>query len=299
MTTIVLGASGQLANHLQQQLPQAAFWGRATVDISDPTRLHEALLDAAPRAIVNAAAYTAVDKAEQESELAWRMNAEAPAAAARAAATLGATIVQVSTDYVFDGRATVPYTEDAPVNPLGVYGASKLGGELAVRTLCPRHWILRTSWVFSEHGANFVKTMLRLATGGRPLRIVADQQGQPTYAGDLAALIGALDGTGAETALPFGTYHATGGPVVSWHGFAARIVERAAGIGLLENPVRVDPIATAEYPTPAQRPTYGALRPSAALTEVVGAGFDWQAGLETALAAIAKATAATQASPTP
>jgi len=261
--------------------------------MADTGRLHAALLDTAPRAIINAAAYTAVDRAEQEPELAWRLNAEAPAAAARAAATFGATLVQVSTDYVFDGRATSPYPEDAAFNPLGVYGASKLGGELAVRALCPRHWILRTSWVFSEHGANFVKTVLRLAAGGGPLRIVADQQGQPTYAGDLAALIGALtgpmDGSAAEPPLPFGTYHATGGPIVSWHGFAARIVERAAKIGLLEDAVRVDAIGTDDYPTPAKRPAYGALRPSDALADRLGVHFAWQAGLDTALAALAQA----------
>src|SRR5690606_1943891 len=145
-------------------------------------------------AIVNAAAYTAVDRAETERDLAWRINAEAPAELARAAERLSVPLVHVSTDYVFDGHNAEGYVESDPVAPLSVYGRSQLGGELAVATLCARHWILRTSWVFSEHGNNFPKTMLRLARDRDELRVVDDQRGRPTYAGDLADCIaGILD----------------------------------------------------------------------------------------------------------
>ncbi len=282
MSIVVLGSSGQLATHLRQLLPDAQFWGRGTVDLAQLHVLQDRLRSTRPRAVINAAAYTAVDAAQGDTDAAWRINAEAPGVAARAAAAVGASFVQISTDYVFDGRADSPYQPDAAVNPLGVYGASKLGGELAVRTLCPRHWILRTSWVFSEFGANFVKTVLRLAGSGKPMRIVADQQGQPTYAGDLAAAIAALDVTAAEPSLPFGTYHATGGPVVSWHGFAERIVELAVERGLLEQTVPVQPITTAEFGAPAPRPLFGVLAPSAAL-EAHGGSFDWQRGLRDVL----------------
>ena len=290
MSVVVLGSSGQLARHLRAVLPGALFWGRDTHDMNELAALESALIEAAPRAIVNAAAYTAVDRAESEPAAAWRLNAEAPAAAARAAEHTGASLVHISTDYVFDGRATEPYAADAPVNPLNCYGASKLGGELAVRSLCRRHWILRTSWVFSEFGQNFVKTVLRLAAAGGPLRIVADQFGQPTYAGDLAALIGALvRTTGAAAAPPkvgFGVYHATGGPAVSWHAFAEHIVAKAVTQGLLPAPVTIKPITTADYPTAAARPAHGVLAPSAELLAGCGADFNWLERLDQALAEI-------------
>jgi dTDP-4-dehydrorhamnose reductase len=181
---------------------------------------------------------------------------------------------------------TQPYGVDSPTRPLGVYGASKLAGELAVRTLCPRHWILRTSWVFSEHGANFVKTILRLAAGPGPLRVVADQRGTPTYAGHLAALVAAMDVTADTPRLAYGTYHATGGPAVSWHGFAERIVAEASALGMIPAGVPVQAITTAEYPTAARRPANSVLAPSAAIDEQGLAGFDWRVGLKAALAAL-------------
>lgn len=292
MSIVVLGSSGQLASHLRDLLPNAAFWGRRTVDIADAVELEARLLQAAPRAIINAAAYTAVDRAESEPVEAWRINADAPAAAARAARCLDAALVHVSTDYVFDGSASVPYPESAATRPLGVYGASKLAGELAVRTLCPRHWILRTSWVFSEHGHNFLKTVLRLARSGNSLRIVADQVGRPTYAGDLAALIAALNPGGDSSPLPYGTWHATDGEIVSWHGFAQRILERAAIRGLLARPPGVIPITTADYPTPAPRPAYSVLSPSAEIAALDGVQFDWNKGIDRVVAFLAKTTEA-------
>ena len=278
MSVVVLGSSGQLARHLRTVLPDADFWGRDTHDMNDVPALESALTQAAPRVIVNAAAWTAVDRAESEP------------AAARAAENTGVSLVHISTDYVFDGRAADPYAADAPVNPLNVYGASKLGGELAVRSLCRRHWILRTSWVFSEFGQNFVKTILRLAGSGGPLRIVADQFGQPTYAGDLAALIGAVVRTSDPAAEPpeagFGVYHATGGPAVSWHAFAEHIVAKAVEQGLLPAPATITPITTADYPTAAARPARGVLAPSEDLLADHGANFNWLDGLDKALAGI-------------
>jgi dTDP-4-dehydrorhamnose reductase len=234
-----------------------------------------------PSAIVNAAGYTAVDKAESEPGLAWRINAESVAAAAVAATALDVPFVHVSTDYVFDGRKASDYVENDATNPLGVYGATKLAGELAARTLCKKSWILRASWVFSEHGANFVKTMLRLASTRDELRVVADQRGRPTYAGDLAAVIAEL--VRRPGLLRFGTFHAVGGPVVSWHEFAELIVERAFERGMIGKRVPVRPITTAEYPTPARRPANSALEPSTELAQAAGLAMDWKTGLTIAL----------------
>jgi dTDP-4-dehydrorhamnose reductase len=288
MSIIVLGANGQLARHLLGTVPGAVFWGRETLDISDAGALEARLVEAKPRAIINSAAYTAVDRAESEPVEAWRVNAEAPAAAARAARRLDAALVHVSTDYVFDGESDRPYTVDAKTRPLGVYGASKLAGELAVRTLCPQHWILRTSWVFSEHGHNFMKTVLRLARSGNPLRIVADQLGRPTYAGHIAALIAALEPAGDSPRLPYGTWHATGGEVTSWHGFAQRVVNQAVARGMLEETPQVIAISTSEYPTPARRPAYSVLEPSAEIAMLGAVEFDWNEGIARVLAALAE-----------
>lgn len=279
MNVLVVGSTGQLARHLRESLPSATFWSRADADLSQPEALERKVLDAQPQFIVNAAAYTAVDRAETERELAWRVNAEAPAVLARAAAKLDVPVVQVSTDYVFDGLANQPYGESDPVAPLGVYAASKLGGELAVRTIHSKHWILRTSWVFSEFGANFVTTMLRLARERDELRVVADQHGRPTYAGDLAAAIAAL--VREPQTVPFGTHHATGGSVVSWHAFAVQIIGRAQQCGMLAKSPVIHAIPTSSYPTPARRPLNAVLNPSAALSRV--ARFDWDAGLDRAL----------------
>jgi len=157
MTVLVLGSAGQLARHLRELWPQATFWGRDSLDLSRPETVLGHVCSLRPSTIVNAAAYTAVDRAEAEPDLAWRINSEAAAALARAARALDVPLVHVSTDYVFDGRAARPYVESDAVAPLNVYGRSKLGGELAVAALCSRYWILRSSWVFSEYGSNFVR----------------------------------------------------------------------------------------------------------------------------------------------
>ena len=279
MSVLVVGATGQLAQHLRELLPDAQFWSRSEADLAAPAELERKVLVARPTFIINAAAYTAVDRAESEPELAWRVNADAPAALARACATLDAPLVQVSTDYVFSGDRDRPYTEQDPVAPLGIYGATKLGGELAVRTIHRQHWILRTSWVFSEFGANFVKTMLRLAKERHELKVVADQYGRPTYAGHLAELIVNLSRT--RQTVPFGTYHATDGAAVSWHGFATRIITRAHQLGMIATQPVIHPIPSSSYPTPAKRPLHSVLTPSPALQQIVR--FDWESGLERTL----------------
>ena len=287
MTVIVLGKSGQLARHLRRVMPDAVFWGRRTVDASDAKQLEAALVEARPSAIINAAGYTAVDRAEQERDLAWQLNAEAPAAAARAAAALDVPLVHVSTDYVFDGRSSVTYTENAPVNPLNTYGRTKLAGELAVQSLCHKHWILRTSWLFSEFGPNFVTTMIRLAKSRNAVNVVDDQFGRPTHAGDLAELIRVLVSGNGSSAIPFGVYHATDGPVISWHQFAGRIFDEAVANGLLESAPEVNPIPSADYSTAAVRPLHAVLEPSTTLTALLPRGFDYVAGLRSTVAALA------------
>lgn len=285
MTTLVLGSTGQLATHLRELWPHAAFWSRADADLSSPGTLRGKIEAASPSAIVIAAAYTAVDKAESEPELAWRVNAEAPAEIARAAAALDVPLVHVSTDYVFDGTKPEPYVETDAVAPLNVYGRSKLGGELAVAAIAKRHWVLRTSWVFSEHGQNFVKTMLRLGRERDRLSVVADQIGRPTYAGDLARVIDVLL-AGTQKAVPYGLHHVGGGPVTTWHGFATAIFGRACELGLLSGSPQVQAIPTSEYPTPARRPLSSVLQPGASLAAALPQQPDWTAGLSTSLHAL-------------
>jgi dTDP-4-dehydrorhamnose reductase len=287
MTLVVLGSSGQLANHLKQLLPEATYCGRGTLDLANPARVSAALEALKPSVIVNAAGYTAVDKAESEPLVAWRINAESVAAAARAATVLDVPFVHVSSDYVFDGTKASEYTEQDATNPINVYGATKLAGELAARALCKKSWILRVSWMFSEHGGNFVKTMLRLAATHDELRVVADQRGRPTYAGDLAAVIAAIvRRTSERNPLPFGTYQAVGGPIVTWCEFATLIVEEAFQHGLLAKRVAVRPINTAEYPALVRRPSSSVLQPSAAIARDLGIRLNWTKGLRAALTAL-------------
>jgi dTDP-4-dehydrorhamnose reductase len=285
MTGLVLGRSGQLATHLRDLLPDACFWGRAEQDLSDPAGLYEAIVELRPAYIVNAAAYTAVDRAESEQDVAWRINVDAVVAAARAGARLTVPFVQVSTDYVFNGLGSDAYAADAPTCPINAYGRTKLAGELAVATHLNKYWTLRTSWVFSEHGSNFVKTMLRLGREREVLRIVADQVGIPTYAGDLANVIAGL--LGAPESVPPGTYHAVGGPAVSWFEFAQAIFGAAVDIGYLDSAPKLEPIPSGEYPTPAPRPANSRLSPSNDLLHKT-AEMDWRKGLRQTLSALEK-----------
>lgn len=285
MSTVVIGGSGQLGHHLRQVMPDAQFWDRQVIDLRDLSALEERTRSARPTAIVIAAAYTAVDKAESEPDVAWRVNAEAPAVLAQVARTLDIPLVHVSTDYVFDGEKADGYSSADPVRPLNQYGRSKLGGELAITGLCRKHWILRTSWVFSPHGNNFPKTMLRLARERDELKVVDDQRGQPTYAGHLARCIaGVLDNAGPK--LPWGLHHVGSGPALTWKEFALRVLEKAASRGLLGRVPRVTGIATADYPAPAARPRNSILLTDSRHGAWTRDTFDWDSGLDEMLATL-------------
>ncbi len=253
---LVTGGSGQVGGALRRMAREGLELvapDRAALDLADPAAIAALVASRPWGAVVNAGAYTAVDRAESEVVAAWTINALAPAALAHATAALGIPLVHISTDYVFDGSKPAPYREDDPVAPLGVYGASKEGGEQAVRTANPRHLILRTAWVVSPDGANFVKTMLRLAAERPELRVVADQHGCPTAAGDIAAAILALlPRLVASADARWGTYHFVNAGEASWHELACAVVARAGRSGGATP--RVTPITTADYPTPARRP---------------------------------------------
>lgn len=253
---LLFGAGGQLGCELtalaqERGLPLVGL-GHAEGDITDRTAVATALKANNPGLVVNAAAFTAVDRAENETLAAFAVNAEGPAILAEATADAGIPLLHVSTDYVFDGSKSGPYVEGDPIAPLGAYGASKSEGEVCIRALQPRHVILRTAWVYGVHGANFLKTILRLATERDVLRVVADQRGSPTATCDLAEAILAVRAALMAGAEPWGTYHFAGQGETTWHGFASAIIaEQARFTG--RNPI-VDAITTAEYPTPARRP---------------------------------------------
>jgi dTDP-4-dehydrorhamnose reductase len=261
MRVLVFGSTGQVAQALSRATwPKEAaltFLNRAAADLSQPETLGAIVRAHAPDAIVIAAAYTQVDPAEGDEATAHAVNTAGPAAIARAAAALPAPVVYISTDYVFDGAKDGFYDEDDAVHPLNAYGRSKVAGEAEVRAANPQHLILRTSWVYSPQGASFLRTMLKAAQSGREVRVVADQQGCPTAASDLAeaiakALPAVLAGNG-----PFGTFHAAGSTGVTRHGFAAAIFAALRARGLAAP--QPTPIASSEYPTPALRPKNGRL----------------------------------------
>jgi dTDP-4-dehydrorhamnose reductase len=264
---LLTGCTGQLGQELQRTLaPLGEVIGvdRKTVDLSQETSIRQRLVEVKPDVIVNAAAYTAVDKAETETELAQAVNAIAPTVMAEEAQRLGATLIHVSTDYVFDGGKNTPYTEDDSPNPIGVYGRTKLEGEEGIRKTCTNHLILRTAWVYGTFGkVNFVKTMLRLFAEREEVRVVADQVGSPTWAADLAQAIATLLSQAsqepAQSSFATGTYHYTNSGVASWYDFAVAICEEAQSLGFPLKVQRIVPIATADYPTPAKRPAYSVL----------------------------------------
>ena len=289
MRIIVTGARGQVGWELNRRATllghDVLAWDVAELDITDATAVDRALDASGADVAINAAAYTAVDKAEQEPELAFAVNRDGPAHLAAACARSHIPLLHISTDYVFDGRKTGPYAEDDPVAPLGVYGQSKQEGDEAVRRLLSRYLILRVSWVFGAHGHNFVKTILRLAREREELRVVADQWGCPTYAGDIADVLLELAGRLAEIDArdAWDTYHYCGEPATTWHGFASGIVEQARTCEPLK--VRaVTAIATADYPTPAARPANSVLD-SSRLTKRFGIHpCPWRDGLAAMLA---------------
>ena len=245
---LVFGKTGQVARELARLAPEARYLGREEADLAEPQACVAAIDAHAPRAVINAAAYTAVDRAEEEEARATVINGDAPAAMARAAAARGIPFVHISTDYVFDGAGDQPFTPDHPTAPLGAYGRSKLKGEEGVCAAGGIYAILRTSWVVSAHGSNFVKTMLRLGAERDALRVVADQIGGPTPARAIAAACLRMAERLAQDPSKSGIYHLSGQPATSWAGFARAIMAEAG----LE--CAIEDIPSSEYPTPARRP---------------------------------------------
>jgi len=287
MRVLVFGKSGQVGQALAQTAWPAGTTlislDRQAADLSQPEALAPLVRRHAPDAIVIAAAYTAVDAAESDEALAMTVNAKAPEVIAREANALAAAVVYFSTDYVFDGEKATPYAEADPVGPLNAYGRSKLAGERGVREANPRHLILRTSWIYSAGGTNFLRTMLRLATSSEEIRVVDDQVGCPTAAGDIAAATARLLPAAKHGDSRWGTYHLAGGSATSWHGFAEAIFGELAARGLRRP--RNHPIPTSEFPKPARRP-----RNSRLSCEKLARTFDIRLpGFEAALPAIVDA----------
>lgn len=263
MTKILLtGKTGQLGQELEPlltQIGETIALSKEDLDLSNPDQIRDCVSKHQPNIIINAGAYTAVDKAESESELAHAVNGEAPTILAESAEKIGARLFHVSTDYVFSGTKNKPYTEEDEPDPLGVYGQSKLAGEVGVQNNSNNYVILRTAWVYGIYGkGNFVKTMLRLGKEREELRVVSDQMGTPTWTNDIAkAIIGLI------TKLPTDPiqeiYHFTNSGVASWYDFSIAIFEEAKVLHFPLKVHRVSPIPTEEYPTPAQRPAYSVL----------------------------------------
>lgn len=261
MKILLTGSGGQLAQELQPILlysGEVIAVDRTRLDLSEPESIRQAMAEIQPDLVVNSGAYTAVDKAESEPELAYSVNGVAPGIIAEECEKLGSTLIHISTDYVFDGSQGSPYKETDATNPLGIYGKSKLAGEEAIRQAGNRHIIIRTAWVYGNSGkGNFVKTMLRLGKDREEIRVVADQIGSPTWTGDLAAAISQI----IPQIKPelFGTYQYTNSGVCSWYDFAIAIFEEAEKLGFPLKIQRVIPITTSEYPTPAKRPAFSVL----------------------------------------
>jgi len=280
---LVVGAGGQLGQELQRTAPpdvECVPMTHAQLDIADASVVATYLATVTPQVVVNAAAYTAVDKAESEPEAAHRGNAVGPRMLAQACAQQGIRLIHISTDFVFDGTSSQPYRPEAPTAPLGEYGRSKRDGELAVQSVQPEALILRTGWVYSSFGSNFVKTMLRLMGERDELAVVTDQVGTPTWAHGLAAAVWAA----AARPQLHGIYHWSDAGVCSWYDFAVAICEEALALGLLSRAVKIRPIPAAEYPTPAQRPAYSVLDKTASWRDFALEGVHWRAQLRAMLA---------------
>ena len=267
MTKILLtGITGQVGQELPKtliNLGEVVGVSRQEFDLSQPEQIKQQIAKIKPNIIVNAGAYTAVDKAEQEPELAIAINANAPKAIAIAAQDINATVVHISTDYVFNGQNHTPYLETDTTDPLGIYGSSKLQGEIGVEQASDRHIILRTAWVYGSRGhGNFVKTMLRLGESKEELKVVADQIGSPTWSYDIADAITNLLSKSQEDSAINGTYHFSNSGVASWYDLAVATFTEAKQLGFPLKIKQVYPITTADYPTPAQRPAYSVLSKS-------------------------------------
>ncbi len=257
MKLLVTAAQGQVGHALTTQKKDSTIeiisLPRQQLDITDPISLQSAIEQVKPDVLVNAAAYTAVDKAESDTAAAYRVNETGAENLARACKQIGISLIHISTDYVYSGEKVQPYTEDDATGPLNVYGASKLAGDRAIAAILEEHIILRTSWVFGLHGNNFVKTMLRLGKERDELRIIDDQRGGPTAAEDIAITILTLCQAIQSRKAAWGLYHYSGQPTTSWFGFATAIFNRAKAMGF-DLGVSVKPIPSTDYPTPATRP---------------------------------------------
>ncbi|MCF8780188.1 dTDP-4-dehydrorhamnose reductase [Vibrio sp. IRLE0018] len=283
MRVLIVGANGQLGRCLVRALhseyPILAL-DRQQLDICDEQAIERVLATFQPQFVINAAAYTAVDKAQSEPESAYLVNEEGPKLLAQACHQHGSVFVHISTDYVFDGEKHGLYNEDDIPAPRNIYGMSKLAGERAVQHACTQHYILRTSWVFSEFGSNFVKTMLRLGAERSQLGIVSDQVGGPTYAGDIACVIARLlKCFQSGKPVDYGLYHFSGMPHVSWFEFAQAIFSLAHQQGVLERSVQLKPLRTLEYPTAAARPMNSRLDSTKLRTSLQLEPSDWKAAL--------------------
>ena len=285
MRILITGCHGQVGSSLTEQLAnhentEVLALDREHLDITNQDAVNAAVAEFKPSIIINAAAHTAVDKAEEEVELSYAINRDGPKYLAQAAQSVSAAILHISTDYVFEGNKAGEYVEANATNPQGVYGKSKLAGEIAVAEACEKHVILRTAWVFGENGNNFVKTMLHLGESRDALNIVGDQFGGPTYAGDIAsALIQIAKHITQGETVDYGVYHYSGLPHVSWFEFADAIFDIAVEQGVIVKKPSLTSIATDQYPTPAKRPSNSRLS-----TEKITLGFsvkasDWKAAL--------------------
>jgi dTDP-4-dehydrorhamnose reductase len=284
MKVLIAGAAGQLGRALQAGAPAGSTIiapAEAEFDITDHDVVERTIAAAAPALVINAAAWTAVDKAESEASGAQAVNCNAVGLLAAAARHAGAGFVQVSTDFIFDGTAHRPYAPDAAPNPLGVYGRTKLAGEQAAIDLHPAPLIVRTAWVYAAVGNNFVATMLRLMRERSEVRVVADQIGTPTHAASLARAIWQLAGGGHA-----GVFHWTDAGVASWYDLAVAIAEDALALGLIPRAVAVIPIRTIDYPTPAARPPFSVLDKTATWA-ITGPAHHWRRELQLCLAEIA------------
>jgi dTDP-4-dehydrorhamnose reductase len=274
MKALVVGGNGQLGRCLVASAPsdvEIVSHDVDTLDITDKAAVDRVVARIQPDLIFNAAAYTAVDRAEAEEEAALAANGIAVGLLSAAANDVGARFVHVSTDFVFDGTSGIPYAPDAPTNPLNAYGRTKLAGEVAAGA---RALVIRTAWLYAPTGANFVRTMLRLMAERPEVRVVADQVGTPTYAPGLAAALWTLAQAHAT-----GIYHYSDSGVASWYDFAVAIQEEALAIGLLDKTVPVIPVPTAEFPTPAKRPSYSVLDKSSTFERLGGATPHWRVNL--------------------
>ena len=281
-TVVITGAGGQLGRELVLTAGSAVkcvALDRRALDITNPAAIGDLLQQTQPRLLINTAAYTAVDKAESEPDLAMAVNALAPGFLAAACASQGVKMIHVSTDFVFNGEATQPYQPDAPTAPVSEYGRGKLAGEEAVRSALPGALIVRTSWVYSRFGANFVKTMLRLMSERDELGVVCDQLGTPTWARGLAnALWAAADRPQLQ-----GIYHWSDTGVCSWYDFAQAIYEEGKAVGLLDDEVKIKPIPGSSYPTAAHRPAYSVLDKTKSWRDFEMEGVAWREQLRAML----------------